>query len=42
MEGGEAYSAKGDQFMKQAYKALKGSFFGNILSNKSERAEEAI
>lgn len=24
MEGGEAYSAKGDQFMKQAYKALKG------------------
>lgn len=35
--------------MKQGQKALKGilsvklgSFFGNIMSNKSERAEEAI
>ncbi len=49
MEGGEAYSIKGDQCMKEAYKKLKGkveyhsgSFFGNIVSNKTERAEEAI
>lgn len=49
MEGGETYSIKGDQCMKEAYKKLKGkvkyhsgSFFGNIVSNKTERAEEAI
>ena len=49
MESSESYSAKGDQCMKEANKKLKGngvvdagSFFGNIISNKGERAEEAI
>lgn len=49
MDSNESYSIKGDQFMKEALKALKGtpsldpgSFFGNIMSNKAERAEEAI
>ena len=49
MESNESYSIKGDQCMKEAKSKLKGmdvfdigSFFGNIVSNKGERAEEAI
>ena len=49
MDNSELYSSKADQMVKEANKKLKGmlywsigSFFGNLMSNKVERAEEAV
>lgn len=39
--GSSEFGLKGDVFMTQGEKKLKGSFFGNIMSNASERAEAA-
>jgi hypothetical protein len=35
------FAAKAEQLKAKGDKALKGSFFGNLLSGKAERADEA-